>query len=97
MPKDSKAPATKQDIQMVMTAIGKLYDANERWKDEIIGEVDGKINAKIVASEARVKHHFDLAVETIRHDLKGANKDRIADHEDRIVRLERHTGVRRGR
>jgi hypothetical protein len=94
MPKDSKAPATKQDIQMVMTALGKLYDANERRKDEIIGEVDGKIDAKIVASEERVKHHFDLAVETIRHDLKGANKDRLADHEDRIVRLEEHSVVR---
>jgi hypothetical protein len=78
MPKDSKAPATKQDIQLLMTAIGKLYDANEQWKEEL-------------------KHHFDLTAETIRQDVQGANKDRIEDHENRIVRLEEHTGVRRGR
>lgn len=32
----SQAAATKQDIQMLMEEIGKLYDANQRWKDEII-------------------------------------------------------------
>jgi hypothetical protein len=93
MAKGSQAPASKEDIRLLMEQIGRLYDSNERWKDEIIREVDGRI----AASEARLKHHFDLAVETIRDDLLGAHKDRIEDHEARIVRLERQTGVRGSR
>lgn len=64
-----------------MDSIGKLYDANEGWKDDII-------------------RHFDVAVEDIRHDLEGANRDEIGvlkdakrDHEQRIVRLEQQAGI----
>jgi hypothetical protein len=39
-PDDDKAPATKADIQLLMAEIGKLYDANERWKDELKGHFD---------------------------------------------------------
>jgi len=74
------APATKNDIGLLMTEMGRLYDANARWKEEIIRET---------------KHHFDLRVEDIRYDLLGVNKDRIENHEDRLRRLERHTGVAR--
>jgi hypothetical protein len=73
MSKASQAPATKADITMLMGEIGKLYDANERWKEEL-------------------KRHFDIKVETIRHDLLGANKDRIENHEQRIARLEQGVG-----
>src|SRR5688572_24220758 len=54
MATDPTSPATKDDIQMLMGEIGKLYDANERCKDEL-------------------KRHFDFTVETIRHELPGAN------------------------
>ena len=64
-------PATKEDIRSIMEELGKLYDANERWKNEILDQ-------------------FALTVEIIREDLKGANRDRIEMHEDRIVRLEKH-------
>lgn len=83
--KDDTTPATKADIQMLMDSIGKLYDANERWKDEVMSDV---------------KRHFDVVVEQIRHDLKGANreaievhKDRTNDHETRIGRLEARAGI----
>lgn len=78
---------------MLMDEIGKLYDANQRWKDEVIETLDGRIDGRIAASEKRMKHHFDLAVETIRADLVGANKDRIENHEQRLTRLERHVGI----
>lgn len=78
---DAAAPATKEDIRLLMEQIGKLYDANARWKDEII-------------------EHFDVAVETIRHEMKAAHHDSIdllrdqnADHAKRIERLERHAGL----
>ena len=59
---------------MLMDSNGKLYDANERWKDQI-------------------KAHFDLQSELFRHDLLDAKHDRVANHEDRLRILERHTGL----
>ncbi|MBI5793988.1 hypothetical protein HZA87_02785 [Candidatus Uhrbacteria bacterium] len=34
--KDDQSPATKSDIRILMDQIGELYDANKRWKDEIL-------------------------------------------------------------
>ena len=81
----NEPPATKSDIKLLMESIGKLYDANERWKDEIM-------DADRVWKD-EIKEHFDLKVEVIRHDLLGVNRERIENHEDRLIRLERHTGV----
>lgn len=81
----SPAPATKEDIQLLMQEIGKLYDANARWKGEIEDRID--------ASEERMKRHFDMVVETIRHDLLGAHKDRIENHENRLTHVERRLGI----
>ena len=67
-----------------MEEIGKLYDANERWKNEIL-----TANARW---KEEILTHFDLVAETMRYDLLGAHKDRIENHEDRIRRLERHAG-----
>ena len=59
-----------------------------------------RVEEGMAAMEERLMRHFDLTVETIRHDLLGANKDRIelhrdklTDHEGRLVRLERHAGL----
>ncbi len=40
-----------------------------------------------------IRDHFDVTVETIPHDLLGANHDEIEVIKDRIVRLENHTGL----
>lgn len=42
-----------------------------------------------------IKSHFDLAVENIRHDLLGANRDEIEAVKDRVTHLEVHTGLAR--
>ncbi len=70
-----------ENIHYLIGAVKNLYDANKNWKTEII-------------------RHFDVTVEKIRHDLHGANRDEIevlkdskADHEQRIVHLEKHAGV----
>lgn len=49
---DSTAPATKQDVRLLMDEIGKLYRANERWKDEIL-DADEKWKEEL-------KQHFFL-------------------------------------
>ncbi len=40
VPKRASPPASKEDITMLMGEIGKLYDANKRWKDEIMQHFD---------------------------------------------------------
>lgn len=81
-----QSPATKQDILMLMDELGKLYQANERWKNEIL-DADEKWKEEL-------KQHFDVIAENIRHDLlKGALNDKIEQHEDRIIRLEQHVGM----
>lgn len=58
------------------------------------------LREEIKASKKEILHQFQLTVETIRHDLAGANRDEISqmkdtsqDHEQRIVRLERSAGL----
>lgn len=96
---DTTAPATKADITLVMDKIGKLYDATERWKQEIIDELDIRIEHQFEKHFDRrmgeIKYYFDIAVENIRYDLVHANreeievlKDRSKNHERRIVVLE---------
>ena len=88
MTTDMTAPATKQDLHGFMTGITKqiedLYKTNIRWKEEIIAEI---------------KLHFDVSVENIRHDLKSANKEKIAVHSDKLQNHEhriRHLEIRSG-
>jgi len=83
---DPNAPATKEDIRLLMEGIGKLYEANEQWKADIVEQ--------IAASEVRTKEHFDLVAENLTHDFQSAFRDKLEQHEDRIVRLERDAGLR---
>jgi hypothetical protein len=85
MADDKSAPATKEDIRLLMELVGSYYSQTEE---------------RIAESEERLRRHFDLAVETIRHELTGANKDKLAVHDDqlndhakRLRRLERHAGL----
>jgi hypothetical protein len=76
MPKDASPPATKHDVRLLMEQMGRHYDQVER---------------RLAAHEEEIKRHFDVTVEHIRHELGGANKDRIENHELRLARLEQHT------
>jgi hypothetical protein len=74
-------PATKGDLDALRNDVSvlrrDLQESMKVLKDEIM-------------------RHFDLTIETIRHDLLGANRDDIdakGDHEKRIRKLERATGV----
>ena len=65
-----------------MEEIGKLYRANEQWKDEIIEHTE--------RWKSEIKGHFDVVAENIKQDvLHGALQDKVGQHEDRIIRLER--------
>jgi hypothetical protein len=73
------SPATTQDLRSLEGRLTKHFD--------------GKISDAITDSEKRIMRYFDVAVEAIRHDLEGANKDGIELIKDDIVRLKRHTGL----
>lgn len=82
MARTSQAPATKQDISLLMERMGDLEQGNhslrleiQEWKTEVI-------------------HEFHIVAEDMRHDAFGIQKDRIADHEHRITRLERQSRVK---
>lgn len=97
---DTSAPATKADVGLIMNEIGKLYMANEQWKDELHEYIDEK------AQEA--KDHFDVVAENIKHDLWGIHpsatlraspdkisvlNDRSKNHEERLVVVERQLAI----
>ncbi|MBI3332055.1 hypothetical protein HYZ99_03795 [Candidatus Peregrinibacteria bacterium] len=85
MAQDPQALATKADIKMLMDALAKMYQEIEGW--------DVKMDEKIKSSEDRQHQNFMILFEDLRHDMIGTHKDKIQDHEDRIVKLERKTGL----
>jgi hypothetical protein len=83
--KDDLTPATKGDIQRL---------------DREIQQLEARVTRKLEDLEATMLHHFNLAVETIRHDLLGVHRDQVEvlkdrqhDHEQRILVLERSAGL----
>ena len=79
------APATKQDIALLMDSIGKHYDATERWKNEILEHMS--------KWKEEMHRHFDVVAEELRHDVLGAFRDHTSTVERRFLRLERHCGL----
>lgn len=44
--------------------------------------------------ESRIVRHFDVAIETIRYDLTGANNDEVTSLKNRVTRIESHFGLK---
>jgi len=79
---DSQAPATKEDVKGIMEYLVK----NEEKIHNLAKEMK--------ESEKRMKRHFDVVAENIKHDLlHGALHDKVEQHEDRIQTLEQHTSL----
>ncbi len=85
MANPSQPQSSKPDIATILNEIAKLYNAQKKWKQEIIDRQQ--------VWKDEIIRHFDVAVETIRHDLLGADHDEIEGIKDRVTRLERHTGL----
>lgn len=88
MSDDQQAAATKgdirmlkDDIQMIMEQLGKMYDAQERWKTELKEHFD------LVAEN--IRHDFASANREEIDVLKDGHKG----HEKRILTLERAAGL----
>jgi len=100
---DHLRPATKKDLRDLEKRLDGRIDRLDTKVDRLDTKVE-RLDAKIGTGEQSLRHdmaklkdeilrHFDLTVETIRHDLLGANHDEIENIKDRVKKLERHTGL----
>ena len=78
---DQSAPATKADIAAIMESIGRLHDANERWKDDIIRHFD-------VALENVERDFADIF-----KDRTQQHHDDLGDLKRRVRAIESHLGL----
>lgn len=79
MAAQDQSPATKEDVKLLMEQMGKYYE---------------KTHQEMAEWKKEIIHEFHIVEENIRHDLlKGALNDKIAQHEDRIIRIEQHVGL----
>jgi len=87
-------PATKQDLRLLEQQLMRRIDVKFEERDaRLIKHFERAIDKAITTSQQEILRHFDLTVETIRHDLLGANADEVASLADRVNRLERHVGL----
>ena len=81
MADQNQSPATKEDVKGIM---------------EYLVRNDGRTSSlekKMEKDKKEISHEFHVVAEDIKHDFKGAFKDRVEQHDDRILRLEQHTGL----
>jgi hypothetical protein len=61
---------------------------------DLEARMDRRLDRTMQDLKSRLIAHFNVVAENLVHDFKGIFVDRLAQHEDRIVRLERRTGIR---
>jgi hypothetical protein len=97
---DDTTPATKADISGFRNELkADIREFRNEFKADML-QLRQESTAQLKTFKDEILRHFDLAVETIRHDLVGADRDEMAqmkdrsqDHEQRILRLERSSSL----
>lgn len=92
--KDTTAPATKQDIGILMEMIGDVMQKVEAMgytvqkveqkveaMEDVVTDSEDRITDKVVK---KVLPHMDLLFENLRADVLDARKDQVAQHEDTL-------------
>ncbi len=72
--------ATKADLRTLATA-------------RELKKLEERMDAKFERLAEELTQHMNVVAENIVYDFKGIFKDRLEQHEDRIIRLEKHTGL----
>lgn len=86
MTDDRDVAASKEDIRLLMEQMGDYY---ARTAEQLAAMKD-----EMAVWKEEIVHEFHVVAEDIRHDMLGMHKDKIENHEDRLLRLERHAGLR---
>ena len=90
MPKKASPAATKDDLKQFMGHVTSLIgDLENRMEHKVETLAD-----QMEAWKIQVALHFDTVAENLKSDFRGALSDKIGQHEDRIVALEEHVGIR---
>ncbi|MBI2524146.1 hypothetical protein HYW11_02960 [Candidatus Peregrinibacteria bacterium] len=89
MPSNQHAPATKQDIHLLMEQMGKYYQQTEQR----IERLEEEFTQKVDDWKKEIIHEFHVVAENLHYDFKGALNDKIQNHENRIVHLEERVGL----
>lgn len=84
MPHDDYAAATRKDLRILEKKMATKKD---------LQELRTEAKKDLREMEERLVQHFNVVAENLVHDFKGIFKDRLEQHEDRIVRLEQHVGI----
>lgn len=99
---DDTSPATKEDLKRdLKTQKGAILEevkvmieeSTKDLKTDIRGVYEYVVRneQKMYEMKTEILHHFDLAVEILKHELLyGALHDKVELHEDRITRIEHH-------
>lgn len=82
---DDQAPATKQDIRLLMEQMGDYYVRTERRISQL--------EADVKQWKVEIIHEFHVVAENLHRDFRDAFKDRTEQHEVRITLLEKRTGL----
>ena len=100
----NQSPATTADLAALEQRMDGKLDGLEHRMDSKLDQLEQRMDDKFTTMKTELldelKRHFDLTVETIRHDLQGANRDELSmlsdttrDHEGRLQTLEKVAGI----
>ncbi len=84
---DMQAPATKQDFQMVLSELGKLYRVMEGWKTGISGEMQ-VWKSEISGEMQTFKSEMRAEVDSFRTEVRGWKEEirtEMKDWKDEII------------
>lgn len=77
--------ATKEDIRLLMEQMGKYYDQTDKKL--------GEMRQDMTIWKKEIIHEFHVVAEDIKHDFKGAFRDKLEQHDDQLLRLKQHVGL----
>lgn len=94
----TSAVATKDDLIQLENRMNTKFDAK---LDALEQRIDAKLDLKFDAFESKIDikmeqqfERFQVLTENLAYDFRGAHKDKISQHEDRITVLEKRVGIK---
>lgn len=94
---DDNAPATRGDLRTLEKKMNQTMGEQFQWFARSIMDAMQDMEKRMIKhmdeKDAASENRMMTLMEQWKHDLVGIHKDKISQHEDRITRLEIHTGL----
>lgn len=88
MAAQDQSPATKEDVKGIME-----YLVRNDGRTSTLEKRIHTLEKKMERDKKEIIHEFHVVAEDIKHDFKGAFKDRLEQHDDQILLLKQHVGL----